>query len=150
MKQVLLVTSSGGVLLELLALAPWWSRHVPIWAAARAADTESMLKGERVHWVREISARHPLGLLPGVVRAAAILRRERISMVVSAGTGVAVPFFVAARLMGVPSFWVATLNVVDQPGIAARICARLASRVLVQRDEQLAGHPDAVVVGELY
>lgn len=150
MKRVLLASSSGGVLLELIALRPWWSRHDPVWAAAKAADTESVLKSEPVYWVREISARRPVGLLPAVVRAAQILRRERISLVASAGTGVAVPFFVAARLIGVPSFWVSTLNVVDQPGMAARVCARLATRVLVQRDEQLACHPDAVVIGELY
>jgi hypothetical protein len=152
---VLLVSSSGGVLLELIALRPWWSRHEVIWAACRASDTEPLLADlaagqQQVYWVPEISARRPAGLVPGLWRALAILRRHRPGLLVSAGTGLAVPFFLAARLRGVPSFWVATLNVVDQPGIAARICARLASRVLVQRPEQLAGHPGAVVIGELY
>jgi hypothetical protein len=40
MKRILLVSSSGGVLLDLLALEPWWSRYDAIWAAMRAADTE--------------------------------------------------------------------------------------------------------------
>ncbi len=150
MRRVLLVSSSGGVLLELLALRAWWSRHEAIWAAARALDTVTALKDAEVHWIPEISARRPLNLLPGVGRAIQLLRHERISLIVSAGTGAAVPFFVAARLLGIPSFWIATLNVAEHPGAAARICARLASRVLVQRDDQLAGHRDAIVIGELY
>ncbi len=150
MKRVLLVSSSGGVLLELLALRSWWSRHQPIWAAVRAPDTEPVLQDARVHWVPEFSLRRPLGVVAGVARAAGILRRDRISLLVSAGTGAAVPFFVAARLLRVPSFWVTTLNVAGRPGISARICSRLASRVLVQRPEQLAAHRDAFVIGELY
>jgi hypothetical protein len=39
---------------------------------------------------------------------------------------------------------------VDQPGIAARICTRLAGAVLVQRPELLTTRRNAVLVGELY
>jgi hypothetical protein len=148
--RILLVSSSGGVLLELLALAPWWSRHDAVWAAVKAADTEPLLEGQRVHWVDELSVRRPAGVVPGVLKARRILRAERPGLVVSAGSGPAVPFFLAAALAGIPTFWVATHNVLSSPGIAARICARLATRVLLQRSSQRAGHRDGIVIGELY
>lgn len=148
--RLLLVSSSGGVLLDLLALEPFWSRHDHIWAAVRAPDTGSALAGRDVRWLPEKSAERPLELMGGVRQSAHMLRRERVCAVVSAGTGVAVPFFVSARLLGIPSVWISTFNLIRTAGLAARVCSRLATAVLVQRESMLMTHPRAVVVGELY
>jgi UDP-N-acetylglucosamine:LPS N-acetylglucosamine transferase len=121
-----------------------------VWAAVSAADTHSLLEGYRVHWVDELSARRPIGMLLGVLRARRILRTERPDLVVSAGSGSAIPFFLAASVTDIPTFWVSTLNVLIQPGISARICARLASRVLLQRSSLQVAHRDGLVIGELY
>jgi hypothetical protein len=149
-RRVLLVSSSGGVLLDLFALMPWWSRHDVVWAAVEAADTQWLLERYRVHWIDDVSARRPIGILACLLQARRILRSERPDLVVSAGSGPAVPFFLAASLADIPTFWVSTLNVLTTPGITARICARLASRVLLQRSSLQAAHPDGVVIGELY
>jgi hypothetical protein len=148
--RILLVTSSGGVLLDLLGLCPWWSRHDPVWAAVPAADTEAVLAGQRVHWMRERVAARPLGLVAATWTAWRILGHDRPDLLVSAGTGVAIGFFLAARLRGVPALWLETLNLVKEPGLTSRVCSRLAARVLVQRPEQLSFRPGAVVLGDLY
>jgi len=148
--RVLLVSSSGGVLLDLLALRPWWQRHDPVWVAVRAPDTEVALDGQRVHWRPELSASTRLKVLPAAWRALRLLRAERPDVVVSAGTGVAVGFFLAARLLRVPALWLETFNMTGPPGAAARICSRLAAAVLVQRPALLRDRPRAVLIGELY
>jgi hypothetical protein len=148
--RVLLVSSSGGVLLDLLALEPWWSRHDPCWLAVRAADTEAALAGRRVHWVAEQSARRPLGVLAAALRAGRLLRRERPDVIVSAGSGVAVGVFLAASVLRIPALWLETLNLVGAPGLAGRVCTRLAAAVLVQRPSLAPSRPRAVVLGELY
>lgn len=148
--RVLLVASPGGVFLDLLALHPWWSRHDRSWAVVRASDTESLLIGERVHWIAERSLKRPLGVLPGFVEARRILRSEQPSLVVSAGSGPAVAFFSVARLLGIATLWLSTLNVVETPGVTARICSQLASIVLLQQRTLLRAHPGGIVVGELY
>jgi UDP-N-acetylglucosamine:LPS N-acetylglucosamine transferase len=149
-RRVLLVSSSGGVLLDLLALRPWWSRHDASWVAVPAPDTRELLAAERVTWAEELTPRQPLALARAVRSARAQLRRERIDLVVSAGTGVAVPYFLAARSAGVAAWWVETLNVIAGAGIAARICARTGDLVLVQHSALLRDHPRALFVGELY
>jgi len=147
---VLLVSSSGGVLLDLLALRPWWCKHETSWVAVRAPDTETLLAGQRVHWAPEQSASRPLGVLKAVGRGLRILGRERPDLIVSAGTGVAVGVFVAARLRRIPAVWLETFNIVDSPGIASRLCGRLAAAVLVQRPSLVGVRPRAVLIGELY
>ena len=147
---VLLVSSSGGVLLDLLALRPWWSRHRVSWATVKAVDTLSLLADMDVHWVRERTARAPWGVVPGVLEALRTLRAADPDLVVSSGSGVSIGFFIAARLLRVPCFWFETLNLVGSTGLSGRICARLAQEVLVQRPSMLDQHPGAVVIGELY
>ncbi|HEY1916965.1 MAG TPA: hypothetical protein VGH27_15455 [Streptosporangiaceae bacterium] len=145
-----MVSSSGGVLLDLLALKPWWSRHAVSWVAVQAPDTTALLKDERVHWEREQSAGHPLPLLAATFRALRMLRQERPDVIISAGSGVAVGVFIAARMLRVPTFWLETFNIVGPPGIASRICGKLAAAVLVQRPALVASRPRAVLLGELY
>jgi hypothetical protein len=148
--RVLLVSSSGGVLLDLLALKPWWSRHEVSWVAVHAEDTATLLAGQRVHWEREQSASSPLGVLGAVLRSLRILRRERPDVIVSAGTGVAVGVFLAARLLRIPALWLETFNIVGVPGSASKLCGRLAAAVLVQRPSLVGTRPRAVLIGELY
>jgi UDP-N-acetylglucosamine:LPS N-acetylglucosamine transferase len=149
-KRLLLVSNSGGVLLELLALERWWRRHQRTWAVVQAHDTAHVLDGERIYWIRDCSNAPRFALLPALVEAWRILRVERPDLIVSAGSGSAVAFFLLSRLLGIPAFWLSTLNIVEAPGLSARICSRLASRVLVQRKSGLAAHPRAIVIGELY
>jgi hypothetical protein len=148
--RVLLVSSSGGVLLDLLALEPWWSRHDVSWVAVRAPDTATLLAGQRVHWEREQQTGRPAGVLAAAVRGWRILRRERPDVIISAGTGVAVGVFAAARVLRIPAVWLETFNLVDTVGVASKICGRLAAAVLVQRPSLLGSRPRAVLIGELY
>jgi UDP-N-acetylglucosamine:LPS N-acetylglucosamine transferase len=148
--RVLLVSSSGGVLPDLLALRPWWGRYDASWVAVDAPDTRELLAGERVRWASELSPSRPDRVLAAVPAARAGLTADGIDLVVSAGSGVAVPWFLAARMAGVQAVWVETFNIVDRPGLAARLCARLAGQVVVQRPHLLARHQRAVNVGELW
>ena len=149
-QRILLVSSSGGVLLDMMALRPWWDRYDVGWVSVAAPDTRELLSDQRVAWVSELSPSRPLEVLRAIRTARALLADWEIGLVISAGTGVAVPYFVAARLGGIPAWWVETLNVIGRPGLAARCCARLAQRVVVQHGHLLARHRRAINVGELY
>jgi UDP-N-acetylglucosamine:LPS N-acetylglucosamine transferase len=148
--KLLLVSDSGGVLLDLLALERWWSRHDTVWHAVSAVDTRSVLAAQSVRWVSEIRAARWWRLPRAITRALAALRDERPDVLVSAGAGVAIAYFVAARRLGVPSVWIETWNAVEPSGISSRICARLASVVLVQQRELEARRRSALYVGPLY
>jgi hypothetical protein len=148
--RILLVSSSGGTLLELLSLRPWWSRHDVTWAVVRAADTRSTLVDQRVVWIPDVSAHRLASVLPAVVLARRIVREVRPELVVSAGAGAAVPLFLVARACGVPSFWISTRNLLTVSGTSGQALARLATRVLLQQPSLWSTHRRGLVIGQLY
>ncbi|GIM93369.1 hypothetical protein [Paractinoplanes toevensis] len=146
--RVVIVSGSGGVLLDTLALRPWWQQHDTSWVAVPAADTEIALAGLPVTWHPDPAAWPHI--VAAVWRAWRLLGRSRPDLLVSAGRRLTVPFFLAARLRRVPTVFVETLTQTGTPCGTARLNARLARVVLVQRPERVAAHRDAVLVGELY
>ncbi|MFD0522700.1 glycosyltransferase family 28 protein [Paractinoplanes durhamensis] len=145
---MVIVSGGGGVLLDTLALRPWWQQHDTSWVAVRGADTEIALAGLPVTWQPDPTAWPHL--FAAAWRAFRLLGHSRPDVVVSAGRRLTVPFFVAARLRRVPTVWLETLTQTGRPCGTARVNARLARVVLVQRPERVAAHRDAVLVGELY
>jgi len=146
----LMVSSSGGVLLDLLALEPWWTHHTVSWAVVRAPDTESALAGYRTYWMKDIAFERPLGVIQGIRQALKLLREVKPDVILSAGSGVAIGFFIVAKVLRIPSFWLETFNFIDSSGLSGKLCSRLSSVVLVQRTSMLKARPEAVVLGELY
>jgi hypothetical protein len=144
--RLMLVAGSGGALLDLLALRPWWELHETTWVAVRAADTSVALAGEDVRWQPALAPRARLAVPAVVWRAVRLLRATRTDLVVSSGGGVALPFFIAARLLRVPTVWVEPLTAGGPPCW----CARSASAVVVQNPALLSSRPGAVLIGELY
>jgi UDP-N-acetylglucosamine:LPS N-acetylglucosamine transferase len=147
---VLLVSSSGGVILDVWALRPWWAAREHRWVCVLAADTEQLLAGEPVDWSPELKPGSILGLLQACAGAFRTLRAGDVDLVVSAGSGIAVPWFIAAYLCRVRRVWLETFNVIGRPGLASRLCAALASVVIVQHPHLMARHRRALLVEELY
>lgn len=148
-RRVVAVSSAGGVLLDLLEFDDWWSNDHVTWVAVDAVDTRRLLQDRDVRFDSEPRT-DPPALLSATRRAWTVLGELRPHVVVSAGTAIAVPYFLAARLLRIPAVWVETLNIVARQGKAARVCSRLAVTTVVQRPERLAAHRRAVMVGELY
>jgi UDP-N-acetylglucosamine:LPS N-acetylglucosamine transferase len=143
------VSSAGGVFLDALAVSEMWEGPVR-WIAVRAPDTEARLVDSDVRWRSEVGLRQPIGLLHSYRDANRELKAWRPSWVISAGTGIAAGWFLAAYHLGIPSLWIETLNIYGDQGLAATLCSRLADRVIVQRPQQLTAHRRAMLLGELY
>ena len=149
MTSAVFVSSPGGVFHDVAAICDLWDGATR-WVAVDAPDTRERLAADTVERRSEVALARPLGLLRSHRDARRSLQHWRPDWVVSAGTGLAVGWFVAARRLGIPCLWVETLNLRGRQGLAASVCARLADRVIVQRPEQLARHRRAMLLGELY
>ena len=144
---LLLVCSSGGHLAQLAALSPWTSRHRRHWVCFDTPDAVSLLRGERVTWAHHPTTRNVVNLLRNLVLAWRLLTRERPDVVLSTGAGTALPFFVVARLRGIPTVYLEVYDRIDSPTLTGRLCRPFTDRMLVQWDEQARLYRGAEVVG---
>lgn len=147
--KAVLVCSNGGHLLQLERLRPWWERVDRLWVTFRQTDTESILAGERTVWAFHPTQRNPMNLLRNAWLAWRTLRRERPDLIVSTGAGVAPPFFLVGRLLGIKTVFVEVYDRLDSPTLTGRLCYRLSDLFLLQWDEQRRFYPKGKVIGTL-
>jgi len=148
-EHVLLVTSSGGHLAQLIALRPWWEARRRTWVSFDTPDVSSRLVGEDVRYAHHPTTRNVPNLFRNGVLACQVLLSERPDLIVSTGAGVAIPFFVLGRLLGLPTVYIEVVDRVNSRTITGRFCYRLANMFMVQWPEQQQMYPRALVVGVL-
>jgi UDP-N-acetylglucosamine:LPS N-acetylglucosamine transferase len=146
---VLLVSTQGGHLAHLIALRGWWEGKDRLWVCPDSPDVLDRLAGERVVPSYSPTTRNLPNLLRNLALAVRVLRSERPALVVSAGAGVAVPFFVGAWVLGIPSVFIEVYDRVDTPTMTGRLCGPFTTRRMVQWQSQLEFYPDARLVGPL-
>lgn len=146
---VLMVSTQGGHLAHLLALREWWERHDRLWVCPETPDVVDRLAGERVIHSFSPTTRNVPNLVRNASLAVRVLRQERPSVIVSAGAGVAVPFFAGAWAMGIPTVYIEVYDRVDTPTLTGRLCGPFTTRRIVQWQSQLEFYPDAHLVGPL-
>ena len=134
---------------HLLVMRPWWEGQDRLWVCPDSPDVVDRLAGERVVRSYSPTTRNLPNLMRNSVLAVGLLRRERPSLVVSAGAGVALPFFVAAWLLGIPTVFIEVYDRVDTPTMTGRLCGPFTTRRIVQWQSQLDFYPDAFLVGPL-
>lgn len=148
-RHVLLVGSSGGHLTQLWALEPWWRGWQRTWVCFDTPDATSLLADEHVEWAHHPTTRNIPNLLRNAYLAMRLLRKSRPDLVVSTGAGVALPFFVLARLYGIPTAYIEVYDRLDSATLTGRLCRPFSTLMCVQWDEQLRLYRNATLIGEL-
>jgi UDP-N-acetylglucosamine:LPS N-acetylglucosamine transferase len=148
-RNLLLVGSSGGHLTQLWALGPWWREHRRTWVTFDTPDAISLLSEERTIWAYSPTTRNLRNLVRNAGLAWRTLRSRRPDMVVSTGAGVALPFFVLAWFMGIPTVYIEVYDRIDSATLTARLCRPFTTLMCVQWQEQQALHRNSVVIGQL-
>ncbi len=134
----LLVASTGGHLEQLLRLrqrlapssGPWE------WATFDGEQPRALLRGETVHHVDYIKPRDVTAALRALPSALRIVQRGGYRAVVSTGSGIAVPFFLAARLHNVPNYYIESAARSLGPSLTGKLVRRIpGTRLFTQYPE---------------
>ena len=147
--RVLIVCSSGGHLVQLHNLKPWWEQHDRVWVTFEKLDSTSLLAGESVTWAHHPTTRNLRNLARNLGLAWGLLRSYRPDLVVSSGAGVAFPFFLVARLLGQKTVYVEVYDRIDSATMTGRLCYPLSNLFLLQWEEQRHIYPKGIVIGNL-
>ncbi len=148
--RVLLVSSSGGHLTQLMALRPWWQEHERTWVTFRTLDATSKLAGEDVVWAHHPTTRNAKNLVRNSRLAWQTMRRVRPDVVISTGAGVAVPFFWMHRPFHAASVYLEVFDRVDSRTLTGRLCRPVSDLFLVQWPEQQRLYPSSLLVGQVW
>ena len=148
--KVALVCSSGGHLTQLHQLKPFWEKHERFWVTFKLPDSESLLADEDVIWAHYPTTRNVKNTLKNLVLACRTLPRQRPDLVVSDGAGVALPFFVVARLLRIKTVYVEVYDRIDSATLIGRLCRPFSSLFLVQWEEQKRFYPRAELIGRFF
>lgn len=136
-RPILLVSSNGGHLLQLVQLREAWTRQRRVWVTFDKADSRSMLAGERVFYAYHPTNRNLLNLLRNVWLATKVIRQLRPAAIVTTGAGVAVPFCYVGRLFGARIVYIESFSRIDEASLTACLIHPVAHRFFVQWPELL-------------
>ncbi|CAN5461808.1 UDP-N-acetylglucosamine--LPS N-acetylglucosamine transferase [soil metagenome] len=148
-QNVLLVASSGGHLAQLLVLRPWWTSRSRAWVTFDLPDAVSQLNGERLYAAAHPTTRNIPNLLRNAILGLRVLHQEKPDLIVSTGAGVAVPFFVLGRALGIPTVYVEVYDRVNSATLTGRMCRPFTTLFLVQWESQLSLYRGSVLLGRL-
>lgn len=146
-KQVLLVCSPGGHLQQMLALEPAWRDAERAWVTLPGADVDFLLSEESVTLGHGPTNRSFGNLLRNLPLAWRVLRRFRPEAILSTGAGLAVPFFLVGRLLGIKLVYVESVTRTETISLTGRLVYRLADRFFVQWPEVARRFPRAEYAG---
>ncbi len=147
--RVLLVCSAGGHLTQLYRLRPWWQQHERSWVTFSGAHAESLLQGEKVVTAFSPTTRNVPNAIRNLRLAVTVLRAERPDVVLSDGAGVAFPFFLVARALGVRTVYLEVYDRILRPTLTGRLCYPFADLFLLQWPEQAHSYPRGQLIGGL-
>ena len=148
-RQLLLVCSTGGHLLQLVALRPAWEGFSRVWVTFDRGDSRALLADEDVVIAYSPTNRNIPNLLRNLRLAFPVVRRRRPRVVLTTGAGVAVPFAWIGRLFGDRVVYVESVTRIDGPSLSCRLIRPVASRTYVQWPELLEQLPKAHYKGSV-
>ena len=147
---LLLVCSTGGHLLQLVALRDSWQRFARAWVTFDKSDARSLLEGERVYYAHGPTNRSIKNLLRNLLVAWRVVARGTTEGRPHDRRGVAVPFAWVARLRGAKVVYVESLARIEGPSLTYRLIAPIASRRYVQWPELAETLPRARFAGNVF
>ena len=146
---VLLVSHSGGHLVQLASLRGAWHGYSTAWVTDDSSDARSLLSEERVYYGYGPAARSGVNLIRNLGLARRLVAELKPKVIVSTGAAMCVPFAWVARSRGIGVFYVETVTRIESPSLTCRLVRPAATRVYVQWPELAARVRGSIYVGSV-
>ncbi len=133
-----LVTSAGGHFFQLYQLSEIWRDQDHFWVTFNKSDVNSTIPKERKYYAYYPESRNAINAIRNLFLAIKILFKERPSVLISIGAGIAVPFFLIAKLMRIKTIYLEPIDFIAFPSLTGKIIYffDLASLFLIQNVNQ--------------
>ena len=132
MKKICLVCSSGGHLFQLFLLKKFWINKNRFWVSFPTTDAKHILKAEKVQWAYFPTNRNVKNLFKNIYLANKLIRKERPSMLISTGAGIAVPFIIIAKFYKVKTIYIESITRNEELSLSGNLVLPFANKFFVQ------------------
>jgi beta-1,4-N-acetylglucosaminyltransferase len=126
-KKICIVSSCGGHLTEVRLLKPVYDSYEHFYVINEKIKLHSDMEG-RTYFIRH--SERDLLFFVNLWEAVRILKKERPNLILSTGAGLAVPFALVGKVLGIPTIFIE--DRVTQPSLTGRIVYYLAARFFYQ------------------
>jgi hypothetical protein len=133
--RVLLVTSPGGHLIQMLELERAWRDTDRTWVTLSSEDVGQLLNGEEVVTAHGPTPRNVPNFVRNLLLAWRTVRARDPDVILSTGAALAVPFFIVGKMHGCRLVFVESLTRVRGLSLSGRLVYPLADAVFVQWPE---------------
>ncbi len=141
--KICIVSSSGGHLFKTFQLKPWWNKYPRLWITKKDKFSQSLLEKEKKYYAHFPENRNVLNFFKNLFLACQILRKERPNILFSMGAGVAPPFFIIAKIMGIKTIFMETFILIPRQTLSGKLVHPFADYFLVQNQKLLKVYPKA-------
>ncbi len=148
--KIAIITSKGGHLFEILTLKELVESYHHFWVTFKGADSQYYLKNEHVYYAYFPESRNIKNFVKNLFLAILILYKERPTVLISAGAGITVPFFIIGKfLFQMKLIYIEPYDFVSYPSLTGKIIYTVSDLFLVQQQCQKKWFPKATCWGSL-
>ncbi len=145
-----LIASSGGHIYELFCLKKFWENKDRFWVSFKTTDAEYLLQNEKiVYWAAHPTVRNLKNLNKNLLLAWRLLRTLRPDLILTTGSGVAVPFLWIGRMLGIRTIFIESITRITEISLTGRLVYPFVDRFLVQWEELATKYPKAEYHGRI-
>jgi hypothetical protein len=150
--KICFVCNSGGHLYQLYLLKPFWQKYDRFWVTFNRVDAKSRLRYERTYWAYFPTTRNLKNFLLNFLPAFQVLKKEQPAVIISNGSGVAVPFFLLGKfIFKCKLIYIEVFDRINMPTLSGKIIYRLNlyDEFILQWQEQKKFYPKGKVLGQM-
>lgn len=148
--KICFVGSSGGHLMHLYMLKPFWKSKDRFWVTFDKEDARSLLEGEKMYPCYYPSNRSLKALIINSWIAIKILFKEKPNLIISSGAAPAIPFFYFGKLFKAKTIYIEVFDRIDNPTLSGKLCYPVTDKFIVEWDEMKKVYPKAINLGSVF
>jgi len=140
-----LVCSAGGHLAEISHLKKCYSKYPHFFITFERIDTKNLADREKVYFIEDPS-RSPIKFLRSLFQSLRILNKERPSVIMSTGAGIAVaPCYIGKLIFKSKIIFFESFCRIEEPSLSARLIYPIADLFFVQWKDLLKKYGEKAI-----
>lgn len=155
-KQILLISSDGGHLAQILSLKDFFVNHEYLIVTEKTPATELLSKELNVEFLKpRPKGRHRslgffLSILRNFITSYKIILKHRPVAIITTGSHTAIPACYIGKLLGSKIIWILTFARINSKAASASLVYPIADKFIVQWPSMLKHYKKAIYLGSIY